>query len=289
MLWIYLAVGAQLLIAIAVVIDKFLLSAKPMRPLAYAFGVASLSGLALILVPFGVTFPSLEHIPFIVVTGVAQFLGLIFFFKAVRGHDPSLAAAKTGTFVVLSTFLFSHLLGTNSELPLNVYAIVLMASGMFVLGLLGRSIFVLTVLAGLFGGLGFALLKGLLGDLGFIDAVFWTRLVLALSALSLLVVPKTRNAVLSAWRQAPRKTGPGLLLSKIMAGGGFLLIYYAIQVGDVVTVSALESIRFAFVLILALLLERWLPHGGERSTPHILLAKIAGITLIISGFLELIL
>lgn len=288
MLWIYLAVGANLLVAIAVVIDKYLLAAKPVRPLAYAFGVALLSGLALFLLPFGVTLPPLDSVPLIIATGVAQFGALVFFFRAVRGHDPSLAASKTGTFAVLATFIFANLLGTNSEVPLNLYALLLMAGGMLVLGLLGRSIFVWTVVAGFSGGLSFALLKGLLDNLGFVDAVFWTRIALAFSALSLLLIPRARDIVVTSWRRAPRRTGPGLLFSKAMAGGGFLLIYYAIQLGDVVTVTALESTRFAFVLILALLLERWLPHGGERATPHILLAKIAGITLIISGFFALI-
>lgn len=288
-MWIYLAVGAQILIAVAVVIDKFLLSAKPVRPLAYAFGVASLSSLALFLIPFGVVFPPIGLLPIIVAAGVAQFLTLVFFFNAVQGHDPSLAAAKTGTFIVLSTFVFSRLLGITSEFPLNVNAILLMAGGMFVLGILGRSIFLWTLAAGVFGGLSFALLKSLLDSIGFVDAVFWTRMILALSAFSVLIVPAWRKIVFSSWRSAPRKTAPGLLLSKIMAGGGFLLVYYAIQVGDVVTVSALESVRFAFVLIFALILERWLPHGGESATTHFLLAKIAGIMLIISGFLALIL
>lgn len=289
MLWIYLAVAAQLLIAVAIVVDKLLLSAKPVKPLAYSFGVALLSVLALGFLPFGVTFPGAEYVPHIMVTGVAQFLALIFFFKAVRGHDPSLAAAKTGTFVVLATFLFSMLLGGNEQIPLDIYAVGLMASGMFVLGRLGKSIFLFTLLSGVSGGLSFALLKILLGSLGFVDAVFWTRMVLAFSALSLLVIPVSRRAILSSWRRAPRNTGPGLVLSKVMAGGGFLLFYYAIQLGDVVTVTALESIRFAFVLVLALLAERWLPHGGEDATPHLLLGKIAGITLIMSGFLQLLL
>jgi drug/metabolite transporter (DMT)-like permease len=289
MSWIYLAVGAQLLVAIAIVIDKLLLAAKPVKPLAYAFGVALLSAFALGLVPFGVSVPAMGYVPLIIATGVAQFLALVFFFRAVQGHDPSLAAAKTGTFVVLSTFLFSHIFGTSSKLPLDIYAVTLMAAGMLVLGFLGRSIFLYTVAAGVSGGLSFALLKGLLDGLGFVDGVFWTRLALALSACALLLVPKARNHIVGSWRKAPRRTGPGLVLSKVMAGGGFLLMYYAIRLGDVVTVSALESIRFAFVLGLALLLERWLPHGGESATPHILLGKIAGIALIISGFLELIL
>ena len=288
MLWIYLAVTAQLLIAVAVVIDKYLLSAEPVKPLAYAFGVALLSAVAVFLIPFGVSLPPSMLVPLIMTTGVAQFLTLVFFFKAVRGHDPSLAAAKTGTFIVLSTFFFSHLFETHTALPLDPYAIALMAGGMFVLGLLGRSIFLYTLLAGIFGGLSFALLKGLLGAMGFVDGVFWTRLVLALAAVSLLFVARSRREIVTAWRSAPRNTGPGLVLSKAMAGGGFLLFYYAIQLGDVVTVTALESIRFAFVLIFALLLERWVPHGGEESTPHILLYKVGGITLIISGFLTLI-
>ena len=81
MLWIYLAVGAQILIAIAVVVDKYLLSAKPVKPLAYAFGVAILSSLALFFLPFGVGLPSLDAVPLIVATGIAQMVSLIFFFN----------------------------------------------------------------------------------------------------------------------------------------------------------------------------------------------------------------
>lgn len=288
MTWIYLTLLAQLLIAVAVVIDKFLLSAKPVRPLAYSFGVALLSGAALFLLPFGVSFPPSSYLPIIIATGVAQFLTFVFFFKAVRGHDPSLAAAKTGTFIVFSTFAFSAMFGVESHLPLDLPAVILMTAGMFVLGALGKSILKWTFLAGLFGGLNFALLKVVLDTHGFVDGVFWTRMALVAAGLSVLAVKKWRTAVIASWRHAPRNTGPGLVVSKLLAGAGFLLIYYTIKVGDVVTVSALESVRFAFVLVLALLLEWRLPHGGEESTPHVLLGKIAGILLIISGFLTII-
>jgi len=225
--------------------------------------------------------------PAVLGTGVASFLGIMFLFRALRGGDASLASAKVGAFTVISAYGFSLLLDVRPDVTLHLSAIILLGAGMFVLGQLGRSILQWALLAGLFLGLGFVLVKVVLDALGFVDGVFWTRMAHAAVALSVLAVPGLRARIVRAWRTAPRHTGPILVANKVFAGVGFFLLYAAIERGDVVAVTALQGLQFVFILLLALLFGGWVPTVSERGSIRVLIFKALGILLITGGFLML--
>src|SRR3989338_5010811 len=87
MLWIYLALTAYFVNAIAFVIDKHLLSSSLPRPFAYAFGVSILSILAVVLIPFGVAWLGVQYFFISFVSGTAFFIALFFLYKSIKLSD----------------------------------------------------------------------------------------------------------------------------------------------------------------------------------------------------------
>jgi len=67
------------------------------------------------------------------------------------------------------------------------------------------------------------------------------------------------------------------------------MLYYAIRLGDVTIINALLGFQFLFVFLMALLLRNKLPGIKENLNGNILISKLIGITLVVTGFLALML
>src|SRR3989338_11604257 len=83
MTWLIITVIAYLLNALAVTIDKFLLSKKISNLAVYAFFIATLSLLALVFLPFGFKFYSIIQILIAITAGIIFTFSLLFLFKAL--------------------------------------------------------------------------------------------------------------------------------------------------------------------------------------------------------------
>ena len=172
MLWIYLALTAYFVNAIAFVIDKHLLSSSLPRPFAYAFGVSILSILAVVLIPFGVAWLGVQYFFISFVSGTAFFIALFFLYKSIKLSDVSVASINVATLsaiftYVLSVFILKEKLGTNNGL-----AFVFLVLGILFLGMIRRDIFRYSILAGLFFGLSLVLLKWTFNYSDFVNGIF---------------------------------------------------------------------------------------------------------------------
>jgi len=106
MIWLYLALLAYLINAVAFIVDKYLLAAPIPRPFAYAFWVALLSSFALVLIPFGVLWYGSFYFFVSFISGLAFFLGLIMLYRAIKISDISVASTKVGAFGAIFTAVF---------------------------------------------------------------------------------------------------------------------------------------------------------------------------------------
>src|SRR5690606_22229694 len=111
--WLFFALLAYLINAVAFVIDKYLLSAPLPRPFAYAFWVAALSVFALVLIPFGVSTDfGPDYFLISLGSGLSFFIGLNFLYFAIKATDVSIASTMSGVLTaVFSYFLSVSLLG----------------------------------------------------------------------------------------------------------------------------------------------------------------------------------
>ncbi len=287
MLWLYLALIAYFINAIVFVIDKYLLAGHIPKYHAYAFGVSILSLSAVFLLPFGVYWPGFSFFWLAIISGGIFFVGLMFLYKAIKESDVSIAATQVGTMSALFTYILSIFV-LNDPLPLiNAVAFIFLVLGIFLLGKVERHVFISAVLAGLLFGISYVLLKLSFNEIGFINGLFWTRIGFVGAAFLSLISGHVRGEVRSAYRHAPNKSKFLFVFNKFLAGIGFIILYFAINLGNVSLVNGLLGFQFLFTLIVVLILKDKMAGIKERTDKHTLANKLAGITSVLVGFLIL--
>ena len=287
MLWLYIALAAYLINAIVFIIDKYLLSSPIPRPFAYAFWVAILSSIAVLLLPVGVIWVSSFYFIIALISGAAFFGGLIFLYKSVKLTDVSIAATNAGVLSAVFTYLFSFLILKDKFIFSNEIAFMLLVAGIFFLGKIKRNIFKYSLTTGLFFGLSLVLLKWTFNEANFINGIFWTRIGFAGAGILSLIFHGARKEIAASLQNVAKSSKFWFIAGKIAAGAGFLLLYYSIKLGDVSLVSALLGTQFLFVFILAVILRNKVPGVTENIRGRVLMNKLLGIGFIVGGFIAL--
>jgi len=287
LLWLQLAILAYFINACVFIIDKHLLSASIPKYHAYTFGVSVLSLTSLVLIPFGVSWQGLGYFLIALTCGASFFMGLMFLYRAVKESDVSVAATQTGTMGAIFTYLFSVLI-LKETLPFySLFAFIFLVVGIFFLGKAEKHVVWVAVLSGLFFGLSYVLLKYSFNSSNFINGLFWTRIGFVGSAFSSLLFSHVRQEVVYSYKHAPKHSKILFVLNKVLAGVGFIILYFSIRLGDVSLINALLGIQFMFTFILAISLKEFIPGIREKLNCTILISKLTGMTLVIIGLLTL--
>lgn len=280
MLWLYLAVIAYFLNAIAFVIDKHLLSAPIIRPISYAFWVGILSCVVIVLLPFGIYWVNFYYFLISFASGATFFLALVFLYKAIKKTDISVASTKVGVLGVIATYFFSVLILKDYFLVQDIIALGFMVAGILFIGKAGKGIWREAIISGMAFGASTVLLKLTFNNSTFLNGFFWTRMGLVGMALLALIHPLTRKEIVSSLKDSPHSSRFIFLVNKIIAGIGFAFLYVAIKLGNVFVVNALLSVQFVFIFLLALIFRNKIPGISENVKGVIILEKLVGITLV---------
>ncbi len=287
MLWLYLALLAYLVNAIVFIVDKHLLVGHIPKYHAYAFGVAVLSLGAVFLIPFGVYLPSFNLLLLMVVSGVMFFVGLMFLYKSVKESDVSIAVTQVGTMAAIFTYIFSALILKDILSPVNLLAFLFLVSGILLLGKLERHIFIWATLAGISFGIYYVLLKLSFNVSDFVNGLFWTRVGFVGGAFASLIFGHVRKEIIFTYKHTPIKSKALFVFNKLLAGAGFMILYFAINLGNVSLVNGLLGIQFMLIFILALFLGGKVSGIREKTSKSILLHKLSGMLAVLVGFLIL--
>lgn len=287
MLWLYVALTAYFIDAVAFIIDKYLLSSPIPRPFAYAFWVAVLSVGVVVLIPFGIFWINPFYFLIAFISGAAFFVGLIFLYKSIKSTDVSVAATNAGVLAAVFTYLFSFFVLKDKMVFSNEIAFVFLVVGIFFLGKTEKSIFKYSLMTGIFFGLSFVLLKWTFNEANFINGIFWTRIGFVCAGVLSLIFASARKEIITSFDKVTPYSKFLFILNKITAGAGFLLLYYSIKLGDVSLVSALLGTQFLFIFVLAIILRKKIPGIAENVSGKILVNKLLGIGFIVSGFIAL--
>jgi drug/metabolite transporter (DMT)-like permease len=290
---IFVCVG-QILNAIVVLIDKHIVTRTDVsHPRVYAFYVGIISGIVILMLPFGaIHVPDPKVLALALGSGLVFITSIVFLFSALKHANATdvvawLAAVSTLTTFILGSFLL------NEDLPHSFP----WALGFFIIGMLlvghfrfyARS-FVFVVLSGILFGLSAVLVKFLFNHVDFANGFFWSRMGNVVGALSLLFVGEVRSAIFHTSKNLSRKTSSLILVNRALGGVAFLAILIAIHLGSVSVVNALTSLQFIFVFLLIFLMRKRLAHLYEHEfRPGHILHKVFAILFIAIGFFVLFL
>ncbi len=308
MLWILLAAVAQFIYAVVAVLDKYIVSDEKIlpRPFVYAFYTCLVTG-AWILVYFiglipglgnlalptfsNVLSPSLTVVALSLLAAYTIFIALVSLYDALKKADASDIVPIIGATAAIFSFGLSWLFLDTNLKPTFIWGIGLLALGTFFVSRLefSRNTSLQVVHSGIFFALHLIAMKGLFEETDFDNGFFWSRVVLVLFALSLLLVPSYYEKIISQTKNTGKKAGLIIIFNKILAGVAAFMVFKAIDLGEVAVVQALDGLKFVFILIISIFFGSKIPHSaGENSNlPQDIFRKILFTTIIVAGFVVL--
>ena len=286
-LYIPLAIGAYVLLAFNGIADKFLLSKVVRHPIAYAFYTGITGPLTWVLAPFGLKFLSGQDFLVAIIGGICFPVALYFFDTAIQQTSISRILPIEGGLVPIFTLLFAFLFLGERLTNLQFLAFVFLVLGAVLISLKfergqwhAKAFGHATIAAVLFA-LCFTLTKYTFDHSNFVSGLIWTRLGFFIASLAFLIPRQWRTYIF----ETPKKTSnPNKILyysTRITGAVAGLMQNYAIAIGSVTIVNAMQGTQYVFLLIATSLLSFYFPKIlKEKITGKILTQKIIAIFLV---------
>ena len=304
MSWILIAIIAYFILAIVNLADKFLLEKVLPSAKTYTFLVGFLGLIILIIAPWFLNWPGLYLTSFNIFIGFLLPLALILLYTALRLGEASKIITIIGGSVPIFTILLSFVLLGERFTNLQYTAFFYLIFGTLIISYfpggheLWTRIFIWfglesqkrlrSIIIALSASFIFALFfvgsKYLYNSQEFISAFIWIRIGSFLAVLFLLLSKKNRKEIFKNINKLRGKKRAIFLGNQGLAAGGFFLQNYAIALGSVALVNALQGVQYAFLLILASFLTIFYPQViKEKISKLIIFQKMIAIILISFG------
>jgi len=263
--FILIAITAYLLFAINGVIDKFLLNKGIPEPVAFAFYVGIGSSLVVLLFPFGFEIPAFKIILIALASGLAFFFALIALYTSLKYASASRVLPTVGALVPVATYPLSWVLVNERLSAIELCGMLLLVAGSLLLTRGARSYSrrhhwsAYTLLAAGLFAISFTLSKIVYIDQVFVSGLIWTRFGLVLGALMVLLFPHYRRHITATTRGVGQSIGILFIIGQAVGATAGILQNYAISLGSVTIVNALQGTQFAILVVLTWVLSTKFP------------------------------
>ncbi|MBI1833398.1 MAG: EamA family transporter [Candidatus Andersenbacteria bacterium] len=307
MIWVLLALIAHAGNGLVFIVDKGLLGTDSGagNPKKLAFYSGLLSAAAIVLAALDFAVPNLFAVTWSLVGGVLFVGALWLFFAALDSDEASRVVPVTGSAVPIFTLLFAWLFLQEPLTSQQIGAVLLLIAGGGALSIgfkntkrMSAKTWVLAIAAGAAFAAYFAAVKFLYDNFNpFWSAFAYSRFAVGVAALlflgPLMWVGRGKKEKSRRISKKKKRTSRYILTSffgsKVLSTAMFMLQSYAIDLGSVTVVNALQGTQYVFVLVVAALLSKRLPKLFHEEVHRVaLIQKGIGI-LLISGGLVLLL
>lgn len=291
MFWLIITILSYFFLAVVSLFDRYFLVGPMPNPKTYTFSVGILwVFLSLVFLPF-ITFPESNLLLIGLAAGLIRIIAIFCLTKSIVESEISRVVPAIGGFLPIFSFLLFFLFLPQAEF-LNfaqILAFILLLLGSILISLKKFSlnffsfrILKYPILAAFLFALSFFLMKNLFLKTSFLNGFFLVLLGGGLGAIIFLILPKTRESILS--QKFTQKISTFFLLGQAFGGLGVLFQHYAIFLArpyQVPLINALEGIRYVFLLVFVFILSTWNPKLlKEEIESKTLLQKIIAILLI---------
>ena len=305
MLWLMVAVIAYLILAIVNLLDKFLVETVLKNGRAYAFIACSLGLLVFIAAPWFLSWPGWPLLAWNLINGAIFAVALWFLYEALRRGEASRILVLVGGLTPVFSLFFSVVF-FKERFSLSQWAgISALLVGVFMIAFLPVTRSYLTrvfnklrltqefkedgLWLAVFSALAYSLYflstkQAYIGQ-PFVSAFMWNRLGAALFVLLFLFNEDDRRTIVNTFhKSSPRKNKIMVIFSQAFGSLGFVMQNYAIFLGSVVLVNALQGVQYAFLLIISAILALMAPRLlKETFSWRILIHKSAAVAAIAIG------
>ncbi|MFH0932684.1 MAG: hypothetical protein V1819_04080 [bacterium] len=299
MTWLIVTILSYLILAVAFLVDKYLLIGSISNPKVYTFYVGMSGILALALIPFvGFYIPGAWQIFLALACGIFFTGGLFWFYKALRLFEPSRVVPAVGGILPVFSFLLILIFSKGKAVfsPFDCVAFVLLILGSVLITykksqkISLKCLFISSVAAILLAFY-FVLAKYVYLGQSFWTGLIWIRIGGFLAALGLLLTREVRSELFKAKIGLQKKTAVLFLSNQAAGAGGNILQSWAIALAPlayVATINALAGIQYVFLFIFSIMLSFKFPKIlKEEISKEVIIQKIVAILLIGGGLLVL--
>lgn len=302
MSWILVALIAYLILAFANLLDKFLVDQVIKSPRAYAFIVCVSGLLVFSIAPWFLSWPGWPLFFGDLLMGGIFALAIWFLFEALYRGEASRILVFVGGLTPVFSILFSLLFFKEHFTGLQFLGFACLLIGILIVAFLPvQRSYVSRVLNKLqltqeikIGGLSFAILSALAYALYFMGTKFlyntqsffnvflWNRLGAAILVLFFLLSKVDRQIIVSQFSKSTARRHQVLVFFNQLLGSlGFILQNYAVFLGSVALVNALQGAQYAFLLIIGTILALLSPKLlKETFSWPIFLQKLSAVLVI---------
>ncbi len=285
-------IAAYLLNAVAVTIDKFLLTKHNSNPLVYVFYFSCFSLLALFLLPF-THFPSFNILVLASTSTLIWTIGAYFMFKGLQIGQVSRVIPVIG--VLIPLLLLIQASANNVLSRVEITAVFLLILGLLFItlhewrGELTAKEILFEILSAIFFTLSYLILRQAYLQEQFLTVFTYSRFILIPVGTVILLTPSLRKIVFAKNSKNPNihvfsKTGLLFLIGQLAGGGSELLITFSVALATPALVNSLQGVQYIFLFGFSLILARFYPTiFRERLNFKIMSTKIIGIILISLG------
>lgn len=291
--WLLIAIIAHFLFALVFIIDKFLLSKTTLKPIVYAFYTGILQLFVLVFIPFGFSLPPLEQIMISFLAGSLFTAAVLFLYQSFQLGEVSRITPIIGGTIPLFTLILTYIFLEERLTAYQFLAFFLLVLGgaVMIWPVKKESIEAVRIplakrlsiafTSSLFFAGSFVLTKLIFNYQPFVNGFIWTRLGGFLMAGLFVVWPKNRRLILKTTRSLGIKTIGLFFSDKILAALAFILLNYAIFLGNVSLVNALQGIQYVFLFLIALFFSVKFPRIiREQISQGAVFQKVIAISLI---------
>ncbi|MFH0955990.1 MAG: EamA family transporter [Candidatus Falkowbacteria bacterium] len=315
-MWLFITVSAYFINAGVYLADKFLLSKKIHSSIAYAFYVGVWSIFNVSLLYFWPWTPNLQELILDLLAGFLFLVTLVFWYKALHQSEASRVVPVVGALVPIFSFILSFVfLGEILSQQQFLAFIILICGGVLisikhtkvyvyqkvvnrfreVIGdIIGNvpagvqptsRLLVNSVAAAVFFATYYVLMKYIYMYQPFVGSFVWSRLGSFVGVILMLFVPEWRRVIFKQQRGA--KTPKNLfffLTVRLLAAAAFIMINWAISLGNVAIVNALQGVQYLFLFVIIVLISNKFPKMlNEQLGGGVLLQKLIGTIMICLG------
>ncbi len=320
-MWLFASIAAYFINAGVYVADKFLLSKKIHSSIAYSFYVGIWSVFNIVLLFFSPWLPNAHELIIDLLAGFLFLVTLVFWYKALHQSEATRIVPIVGALVPVFSFILSFsflgetltkqqfigffvLIGGGvlisiKQTKLHIYQVVMNRIMEIYGNILGEiharycptsRLIINSVVAAVFFAAYYVLMKYIYMNQPFIGSFVWSRMGSFIGVLLMLFVPDWRRVIIRQQRGV--KTPKNLfyfLVIRLLAAAAFIMLNWAISLGNVALVNSLQGIQYLFLFVIVLIISVRFPKIlKENLGGGILVQKIIGTLLVSLGLYMLV-
>lgn len=310
MSWVSVAILSYLILAVANLLDKFLVENVLTSSKAYAFVACVMGAIVVLASPWLLVWPGWGLFFFNLLSGAIFAVALWLLYEALRRGEASRILVFIGGLTPVFSLIFSIIFFQERYSDKQWLGMASLLVGVFVIAFLPSTrSFLARVMSRLkisqpakSGGLVIALFSALAYSLYFITTKFayndqpfasvfiWTRLGSVLFVLLFLIRRRDRREVINTLRRPNKSKHKALVVfNQALGAGGFVLQNYAVFLGSVALVNALQGVQYAFLLVISAVLALLSPRLlKETFSWRIVLQKTVAVLIIAFGLYSIV-